>query len=165
MKFRLRTATIAIYFLFTLLFPTLYIQASQDKNENFTEKLLAQDLSQNLQPLTKTYLFDKKENAQITTITELSISQKLQQPTHVSTNSFLPEMSNPILFLIINQFLTCKDILVLQKTCKVFQNLLRPNHANMVTFCNYSDTKRMIETIIIWDDVTFYFFIFAVSIL
>ena len=155
MKFRLSAATIAIYFLFTLLFSTLYIQASQDqnKNKNFTEKLLAQDLSQNLQPPTKAYLSDKKENAQIITITELSISQILQQPA----NSFLPK---PILFLIINQFLTCKDILVLRKTCKIFQNLLRPNYANMVTFCNYSDTKRMIETTIIWDGVTFYFFYF-----
>jgi len=153
MKFHL-SATIAIYFLFTLLFSTLSIQASQDqnKNKNFTEKLLAQDLSKNLQPHTKTYLSDKKKNEQITTITELSISQELQQPT----NSFLPKMKDSILILIINQFLTCKDMLVLRKACKVFQNLLQPNHDNIVTFRNYSPTRQMIETTIFWNDLKYF---------
>jgi len=64
---------------------------------------------------------------------------------------FLLHSKNNILFLIINQFLTCKDVLVLQKTCIFFHNLLRPNPSNMVCFCNYADSKHMTETTIIWD--------------
>jgi len=160
MKFRL-SATIAIYFLFTLLSSTLYTNASQDKNKIFTEKThllerqqntLAQDLPENLQPL----LNDTKRNAEITTISKLSISQERQHIAQLSSNPLLLNFKNNILFLIINQFLTCKDILILRKTCEVFKNLLQPNRANMATFCYYSYSKQITETKIIWSDLKYF---------
>ena len=72
---------------------------------------------------------------------------------------FLLQSKNNILFLIVNKFLTCKDVLILQKTCKFFKNLLQPQPlSNMIGFCNYADSEsqHMTETTIIWDDVTFH---------
>ena len=70
-----------------------------------------------------------------------------------------------VLAVIFNEFLTIKDILVLRKTCKVFQNLLQPNHTNMVTFCDYPYYKNVTDTTIVWDDVTCHFlFLFSFCI-
>ena len=151
MKVRL-SATIAIYFLFTLLFSTLYTNASQVKTENTTELHIPQNYStQNHEKRAKIFVqkwtvFFKLLNAKH----KLPILQQfLLGNKHRSKNN--------ILFVILNQFLTCKDVLILTKTCKCFQNLLRPNPSNMVTFCNYGYSQHMTETTIIWDDVTFHF--------
>jgi len=113
MNVRLNTATIAIYFLFTLFVFTLYTNASQEENENITEP----DLQQYHFPLTTC-----KDN----------------------------------ICLIVTKFLTIKDIFILQKTCKTFQNLLQPNPANLVSFCNYANSKKIEDATIIWDDLKFF---------
>jgi len=98
------------------------------------------------------------------------VSQDLpQQPTnvqHIITDpkplpsqklySHLNETNNNILSLIFNQFLTMKDILLLRKTCKNFENLLQPNHAKMVTFCNYADSRKITEVLLEWCDLKYF---------
>ena len=154
MKVRL-SATIAIYFLFTLLFSTLYTNASQVKTENTTELHIPQNYSTQ----------NHEKRAKILVHKWIVFSRLLAKKR--KAQQFLLQSKN--LFLIVNQFLTCKDILVLQKTCKSFQNLLHPNpSSNMIAFCSYAPSKHMIETTIIWDDVIFHFlfstfFLFFVS--
>ena len=70
MKFR-STATIAIYFLFTILFFISYTHAAQEKKEKFLEEqklqqnTLDQDLSQNLERLMSTDVSYKEDNLKV----------------------------------------------------------------------------------------------------
>ena len=145
MKFRL-SATIAICFLLTLSLTTLYTHASQEKMEEITKPLIHQSYS--TQP---------HENRAKILLQKWTVFSRLLDEKHKPyLLQFLLHSKNNILFLIVNQFLTCKDILILQKTCRFFQNLLQPNRSNMVTFRNYADSQNMTETTIIWDDVIFY---------
>ena len=149
MKFLL-SATIAIYFLLTFLFSTLYTNASQEKMEEITKPLIHQNYS------TQTH-----ENRAKILLEKWTVFSRLLDEKHkpyLLQQQFLLQSKNNILFLIVNQFLTCKDILILQKTCRFFQNLLQPNRSNMVTFRNYAESQKMTETTIIWDDVIFYLF-------
>jgi hypothetical protein len=182
MKFRL-PATIAIYFLFTILFSCLSTYASQEKKENISqwEKIssFVQEFShafcgcgggfvtvtqpcdkkKNTQKIVQPnsfYLSNEKKNAQSTIISELLSSPQSQHTVHLFPNSLLLKSKNITLFFIVNQFLTCKDILILQKTCKFFQHLLQPNHANMLAFCDYSDSKTIADTTLIWDDLKYF---------
>jgi len=143
MKCRL-SATIAIYFLFTLWFSILYTNASQMKKKNTKELHIPPNYStQNHENRVK-ILVQKWR-----VFSRLLAMNKKHKP-----QQFLLQSKNSILFLIVNQFLTCKDVLILQKTCRFFQNLLQPNPlSNMVTFCNYANSKHMTETTIIWDDL------------
>jgi len=75
---------------------------------------------------------------------------------HKPQTSLLPQTKNNILSLIINKFLTCKDIIVLRRTCYDFQYLLHPNDAHMVTFCIYGVSKTMTDTNIIWGDLKYF---------
>ena len=73
-------------------------------------------------------------------------------------------LKNNVLFLIVNQLLTCKDILLLQKTCKFFRkSLLQPNQENMVTFYNHGSQEK-INTAIMWEDVILHFFLTSFSL-
>jgi len=74
---------------------------------------------------------------------------------HFSKNSFLLESKQHILELIVNKFLVCKDILVLQKTCKFFQNLLQPNHDYMITFYDFG-LHDMVHTTVSWKDIQYF---------
>jgi len=142
MKFGL-SATIAIYFLLTLLFSTLYTHASQEK----IEKTTTQHIPQN-------YKIQNHENRAKILVQKWTIFSKLldkKHKLHLLQQQFLLQSKTIPLYLIVNQFLACKDILILQKTCRFFQNLLQPNRSNMVTFRNYADSQKMTETTIIWD--------------
>ena len=148
MKVRL-SATIAIYLLFTLLFSTLYTNASQVKTENTTKLHIPQNYS--------TQNHEKRAKILVQKWTVFSRLLNAKHNLSILQKFLLGNKNQNILFVIMNQFLTCKDVLILTKTCKGFQNLLRPNLSNMVTFCNYGDFQHMTETTIIWDDVTFHF--------
>ena len=149
MKFRL-TATIPIYFLLTLLFSTLYVHASQEKKEETTKPHIPQN-----------YSTQTDENRAKILLQKWTVFSRLLNGKHKLPilEQFLlgnkNRSKNSILFLILNQFLTCKDVLNIQKTCRFFQNLLHPNRSNMVTFCNYADSQKMTETTIIWEDLKY----------
>ena len=130
MKFRL-AAAIALYVLLTLLFSTLSTTSSRElQNHENRHKVFAKKWKTFFQLLVGIH--------------------KLRT---VDQTSLLPQYKNNILFLIINQFLTCKDIIVLRQTCYDFQYLLHPNDAHMVTFCLSGVSKTMTDTNIIWGDV------------
>jgi len=120
------------------------------KKNKLQKNKFIQDISLNIQPYHETH------RVQFVKFPEPSILQELPKIVHLSPNSLLLATTNNILFLVVNQFLTIKDIFVLQKTCKAFQNLLQPNHENMVTFCNYGDAKKRAEIHIIWDDLKYF---------
>jgi hypothetical protein len=157
MKIRL-AAAIAFYFLLTVLFSTLFTTASsREKQENAqiitsTESNLLQNYSHNHENRRK--VFEQKW----TTFSQLLIG--IHKP-RITQTSLLPQRKNNILSLIINQFLTCKDIIVLQQTCFDFQHLLHPNDAHMVSFLIYGLSKTMTDTNIIWEDVIKFSFFFA----
>jgi len=121
-----------------------------DVNTVNYEKLTNEEV-ETLASMTKDELYD--------TIQELHqerMKVKLPQLSTLNPEQFLLQSKNNILFLIVNKFLTCKDVLILQKTCKFFKNLLQPQHlSNMIGFCNYADSEsqHMTETTIIWDDL------------
>jgi len=144
MKFCL--STIAIYLLLFVLLSTLCTYASQEDDRHLKIILSTEP---NIHK-------ERNETLKIVTILKHSISQEFEQTAHLSKKSLLLEIKNNLLYVIINQFLTIKDILILQKTCESFQHLLQPNHANMMTFCNYGDAKKIVETIIIWDDLKYF---------
>jgi len=152
-------AAIAIY-LFIFLLSALNTHAAQEKNQILERKwkifsrllhgkhklqqnAVAKDLPQNLQQLMNTNVSDEIEN------------ERISQPAHLSQNSIM-HANKHVLAVILNEFLTIKDILVLRKTCKVFQNLLQPNHTNMVTFCDYPYYKNVTDTTIVWDDLKYF---------
>ena len=149
MKFRL-AAAIAFYFLLTVLFFTLFTTSSREKQENAqiitsTESDSLQNYSHNHENRRK--VFEQKWK----TFSQLLIG--IHKP-RITQTSLLPQRKNNILSLIINQFLTCKDIIVLQQTCFDFQHLLHPNDAHMVSFFIYDGlSKNMTDTNIIWEDV------------
>ena len=141
MKFRL-PAAIALYFLWTLLFSIFFTTSSFDKQEN----------SQIITTSTQSNLLQNYSHNQLLV--------EIHKP-RITQTSLLPQRKNNILSLVINKFLTCKDIIVLQQTCYDFQYLLHPNDANMITFCVYGVSKTMPNTNIIWEDVIqFSFFVF-----
>jgi len=149
MKFCL-TATIAIYFLFTLLFSTLSTNASQEKNEHSQIILSTQtDYHQNHSHnhTNREKVFEQKWK---------TFSRLLLGKNKLQKNSLLLQSKNNILFWIVNQFLTCKDLIVLRQTCEDFQYLVHPNQANMVTFCTYGASKTMTDTNIIWKDLKYF---------
>jgi hypothetical protein len=148
MKFRL-AAAIALYFLLTLLFSTLFTTSSREKQENSqiitsTQSNLLQNHIHNHENRRK--VFEKKWK----TFSQLLIG--IHKP-RITQTSLLPQRKNNILSLVINEFLTCKDIIVLRQTCYDFQYLLHPNDAHMVSFSIYGVSKTKTDTNIIWEDV------------
>jgi len=143
-------STVAIYLLFTLSWFTLYAHASKEENKSNSQFILsAEDHS----PLKhKNRVNGLQQNWQ-------SFGRLLIAKNKLQTNTFIqgiPLIIQPFLFLVVNQFLTIKDIFVLQKTCKTFQNLLQKlNHSNMLT-CG--DAKQRTEINIIWDDLNYNLF-------
>ena len=91
---------------------------------------------------------------------EKDINSQIVSSAHPN---LLQTQRHNILSLVINEFLTCKDIIVLRQTCNDFQYLLHPNDAHMVTFCVYGPSKTMTNVNIIWEDVikNFYFLCFS----
>ena len=151
------SATIVLYFLLTLLFSTLFTTSSRKKQENSqiitsTQSNLLQNYIHNYENRRK--VFAKKWK----TFSQLLIG--IHKP-RITQTSLLPQRKKIILSLIINKFLTCKDIIVLRQTCYDLQYLLHPNDAHMVTFCIYGVPKTMTDTNIIWEDVTKIFNIFS----
>jgi len=151
MKFRL-TATIATYFLLTLLFSTLSTNASQERKENSKIILSTQTNPQQNHSNNRTNrqnVFKQKWK----TFPQLLIG--IHKP-RISQTSLLPQRKNNVLSLVINQFLTCRDLIILRQTCADFQYLVQPNQANMVTFRTYGVSKPMADTNIIWKDLKYF---------
>jgi len=138
MKVHLTTATIAIYFLFTLFVFTLYTNASQEKNENFYSSPNREKRVKILGQKWKTF------------------SRLLLAELQIRIPKNLYPLTKCNIFRNVNQFLTIKDIFILQKTCRVFQNLLQKNCENMVDFRNYADSDQIIHTTIIWNDLQYF---------
>jgi len=131
-------ATIAMYVLVTLLL---------EKQKN-TEPYF--NLNHSTQERAK--IFKQKWK----TFSRLMFLKNTVQPKQISKQSLLLKSKSNILYRIVSQFLTFNDVLILQKTCKTFQNLLQPNNANMVTFLYYAESKKKTETTIIWDDLRYF---------
>jgi len=68
----------------------------------------------------------------------------------------LRNLNNNVFGLIINQLLTIQDILILRTTCQLFTNLLRPNDEGMLTFCNYAESKRIINVNLYWINLEYF---------
>jgi len=86
---------------------------------------------------------------------EENIDSPQQEKFSLQTNT-LTNLKNDVLGLIINQFLTIQDILILRKTCNTFGNLLAPNDAGMVTFCNYFDSQHMVNVDLFWFNIKYF---------
>jgi len=132
MRSRQSTATIAIYFLITLLWTTLYTHASKDQNKNIIFEL---------------------NNA----ITQTFQQNVLQLPVKTITSPF-QSCNTKILSTIFNKLLTIREILTLRKTCKGFQIILLPNFdkENMVMFCKDFDSKETDDVPLMWSDLKYF---------
>jgi len=71
------------------------------------------------------------------------LQQKL--PPLPNTLELYNAINKDILSVIFHQFLTIQDILILRKSCKDFQILLRPNEQNMDIFCKNFRSKEIDE--------------------
>jgi len=65
-------------------------------------------------------------------------------------------INKTILSIILKHFLTIQDILILRKTCKDFEILLRPNGQNMVLFSKNFGSKTITEAPLAWFDLKYF---------
>jgi len=130
MKFHSRVASIAIYFLCTLLWFPLLTNSTKNEKKNIVSQLHSNVIAQDL----------KQDNA---------------QPT-VKTVKLLHSLSKHIIFAILTQFLTIQEILILRETCTKFANVLMPNDKNMVIFCKNFQSTEMDEVPLIWFNLKFF---------
>jgi hypothetical protein len=72
------------------------------------------------------------------------------------TITSLMDLNTNVLGLIINELLTIQDILTLRTTCQFFENLLRPNDKGMLDFCNYAESKRIINVNLYWINLEYF---------
>jgi hypothetical protein len=125
MKVRPNTASIAIYFLFTLIWFILHTSTSELKETNIIPLLEHNKIPQHHD--------EDRTNA-------LTLYNAINNNNYVSA-IFFP-------------FLTMQDILILRGTCKDFQILLQPNKQNdMVIFCKNFSSKDIYEAPLKWVDV------------
>jgi len=66
------------------------------------------------------------------------------------TFNLLYAINKSIRYLILNQLLTIRDILILRKTCTDFQMLISPNDTKMVMFGETFCSKKITEVPLIW---------------
>jgi len=150
MNFRL-SVTIATYLIFTIVFPTLCSHASQDKNENAKNILFGElDLHPNHYEKRAKVLEQKWK-----IFSRLLVGNNKLQTVHIPQTSLFVHLvrKKHIFYVIFHEFLVMKDILVLREACQDFQNLLQPNHAQMVTLCKHGDSKTIP---IFWDDLKYF---------
>merc|ERR1712034_136129 len=66
------------------------------------------------------------------------------------------DLNTNVLGLIINELLTIQDILTLRTTCEFFENLLTLNDKGMLDFCNYAESKRIINVNLFWINLEYF---------
>ena len=96
-------------------------------------------------------------NASEDETTNKIITQEIQK------TCYLQLIKKEILSTIFKEYLTIRDILTFQKTCKDFHILLYPNDRNMVMFCNDFSSNTMDAVPLLWEDVTFHIFLLCVN--
>jgi len=139
MKFR-QTATIAIYFSYSLLCMALFINASKHiLIGNFEPR----DVSP-IPILTQNYLLDVR-----CSVSDVQFASGLEPVKTMRLLHFIDILSK-----IVNEFLTIREILILRQTCLAFEIFLFPNDENMVMFCKDFNSKEMDQDIpLTWFDL------------
>lgn len=161
MKFR-PSATIAIYFLFTLLWVILITHASDRLDQLSHIKRQLESFQQKLQEINPVIIHEKVEQNFTKRLEFLNQIKKqthsLQQnlPPYKLLNELNSGMMQHILSLIFDHFLTMRDIIILQQTCKEFSNFIKPNEQNMVMYCTNVRTKKMIVVQLTWFDLKYF---------
>jgi len=167
MKFR-SSATIAIYFLFTILWVILITHASDEKEIGFGElsdikreiKSLQQKIQELISPELEVAIISKTVQHNFTKRLEFlnQIKQRTRSLQHILPPPYklLNEFNSGILSLIFDHFLTMRDIIILQQTCKEFSTFLKPNEQNMVMYCKNVRTKEMINVQLMYFDLKYF---------
>jgi len=140
MKFRRNAATIAIYFLFTLLWMNLFINASDDEQQTV-----------NIMKRKREHEIDENTNINLDLATDV-ITNTLQQ-----TSLHTPVSLSKNILSKIFKFLNIHDILIVRQMSRKFQILLHPNDQNMVRFCKNFGSNEMDDDVpLIWSDLKYF---------
>lgn len=161
MKFRF-SATIAFYFLFTLLWTNLNTYASEESYwlSRICDKVVAKQeilkIENQKEPDNEQVLLKKENENEPSQNERRLVNENRHNIGQILFNTHeARKIPKYILYIIFYEYLTVQEILVFRATCKISKDLLEPDKYNMVTFSEAIYPNK--DVYLAWIDFTVYF--------